>query len=253
MIYFYLTQAIKHLLNNLYEKVFGNIKVFRIKKTIRSNNIIERGVYMNSKRLSLFVIMITVICVCIILYNSGERAIVYNKNNEVKTKGVTDENNKKNNDEGSNSLGKSSKDNIENKNISNPSSKGEADRTSSENQRNNENVENSSTDESVNEIDSQYSLNKKEIEVFKVSKGEIKDMLSLSDMLKIESIGGKLSGTDFTRIKQYLQKGDDESVIKALKLLKERLSDKDYEKFKVVAGKFINLEVIGDKWVDTFD
>jgi len=199
---------------------------------------------MNSKKLSMFVIMITTFCICIMLYSSREKAKESYKYEENDAQGVTEEKNK-----GTvlNSKEKKTSENTEIKEVKKPYAKSKPDASSSKNVKNNEKVNYSSTVESVNKNEDQNNSNKKEIAVFKVSKGEIKDMLSLSDILRIESIAGKLSGTDFTRIKQYLQQGDDESVIKALKLLKERLRDKDYEKFKVVANKFINLEVVEGK------
>lgn len=201
---------------------------------------------MKARKLSLLVIIITTFCVCAMLYSSKMKVIEGNKKNE--TNNITKDNNlitKNNSLKSNNESGKSNDKNAvgstEGKKINKPSIKNTVD--SSEN-KNSNNVKNNLNQESDSENNNQNSSNKKEIAVFKVSKGEIKDMLSLSDILRIESIAGKLSGTDFTRVKQYLQEGDDESVIKALKLLKERLSDKDYEKFKAVASKFINLEVI---------
>ncbi|MBI6874014.1 hypothetical protein [Clostridium aciditolerans] len=80
--------------------------------------------------------------------------------------------------------------------------------------------------------------------VFKVSKSKIKDKLTLSDKEKLLSIAAKLSAVDYEKINTYLQNGSDEDIKNTIKLLKSRLSDKDYEKVKLVAEKFINMDVV---------
>lgn len=80
--------------------------------------------------------------------------------------------------------------------------------------------------------------------VFKVTKSQIKDKLTLSDKEKLLSIAAKLSAVDYEKINKYLQNGSDEDIKSTIKLLKSRLSDKDYEKVKVVAEKFINMDVV---------
>ncbi len=80
--------------------------------------------------------------------------------------------------------------------------------------------------------------------VFKVSKSKIKDKLTLSDKEKLLSIAAKLSAVDYEKINTYLQNGSDEDIKNTIKLLKSRLSDKDYEKVKLVAEKFINMNVV---------
>jgi len=197
---------------------------------------------MNTKKLSVFVIIITIFCVSTMVYNSKEKIIEGSKNKKNEANSI-EENNKA---EKLNSKENSVIKGAESKKINKPSIKGKENSSNSNNVKNNKDIDNNIE---VSDKDKSESISKKkEIAVFKVSKGQIKDMLSLTDILRIESIAGKLSGGDFTRVKQYLQQGDDESAIKALKLLKERLSDKDYEKFKVVADKYINLEVVEGKW-----
>jgi len=196
---------------------------------------------MNTKKLSVFVIIITIFCVSTMVYNSKEKIIEGSKNKKNEANSI-EENNKA---EKLNSKENSVIKGAESKKINKPSIKGKENSSNSNNVKNNKDIDNNIE---VSDKDKSESISKKkEIAVFKVSKGQIKDMLSLTDILRIESIAGKLSGGDFTRVKQYLQQGDDESAIKALKLLKERLSDKDYEKFKVVADKYINLEVVEGK------
>lgn len=91
-------------------------------------------------------------------------------------------------------------------------------------------------------------VDKNDTQVFKVSREEIKDKLTLSDKQKILSVARKLSPSDYEKINQYINNEDgDQGVIDAVKLLRDRLSDKDYEKIKEVAGKFLNMEVVEKK------
>lgn len=85
---------------------------------------------------------------------------------------------------------------------------------------------------------------KEEISVFKVSKSQIKDKLTILDKQKMLSVGTKLSAIDYEKVNKYLQNGSDEDIISAIKLLKSRLSDKDYDKVKQVAEKFINMDMV---------
>ncbi|WML36614.1 hypothetical protein [Clostridium sp. OS1-26] len=66
----------------------------------------------------------------------------------------------------------------------------------------------------------------------------------MSDKEKLLSIAAKLSAVDYEKINKYLQNGSDEDIKNTIKLLKSRLSDKDYEKVRVVAEKFINMDVV---------
>lgn len=83
-----------------------------------------------------------------------------------------------------------------------------------------------------------------DVPVFKVSRSKIKDSLTLSDKSKLLGVASKLSAVDYDKVNKYLQSGSDEDVKNTIKLLKERLSDKDYDKVKEVAKKFINMDVV---------
>lgn len=85
---------------------------------------------------------------------------------------------------------------------------------------------------------------KESIPVFKVSKSKIKDSLTLADKEKLLSIAAKLSAIDYEKINKYLETGSDEDIRNTIKLLKSRLSDKDYEKVKEVVEKFINMDAV---------
>lgn len=83
--------------------------------------------------------------------------------------------------------------------------------------------------------------------VFKISRYKVKDSLTFTDKEKLLVIASKLSAVDYEKINGYLQKGSDEDIKNTIKLLRERLSDKDYEKVREVAGKFINMDVV-EQW-----
>ena len=80
--------------------------------------------------------------------------------------------------------------------------------------------------------------------MFKVSRAKINDSLTLSDKAKLLSIASKLSAVDYEKVRKYLESGADEDVKNAIKLLKERLSEKDYDRVKEVAKKVINMDVV---------
>lgn len=85
---------------------------------------------------------------------------------------------------------------------------------------------------------------KEDVPVFKVSRSQINDSLTLADKTKLLSIASKLSAVDYEKVKEYLQSGSDQDIKNTVKLLKERLSEKDYDKAKEVAQKIINMDVV---------
>ena len=197
---------------------------------------------MNNKKLSLFMIVLTVFCVSIILYSNKELTNQRSANEKVEGGNSSGTNNGKVADKG--------KIKLENDNTASVPNKTEQKKkpvtTNNNSKKNNENS-NSATIKNRDQNEDQNTLTKKDAAVFKVSKGDIKGMLSLSDKQKIFAIALKLSASDYNRIKGYLEDGDDESIVKALKLLKDRLSEKDYEKLKTVADKFVNMDVVEGK------
>lgn len=88
------------------------------------------------------------------------------------------------------------------------------------------------------------SLLKEDVPVFKVSRSKINDTLTLSDKASLLSIASKLSAVDYEKVKKYLESGSDEDIKNTIKLLKERLSEKDYDKVKEAAKKVINIDVV---------
>lgn len=91
---------------------------------------------------------------------------------------------------------------------------------------------------------------KEDVSVFKVSRSQINDSLTLSDKTKLLSIASKLSAIDYEKVRKYLQSGSDQDIKNTVKLLKERLSEKDYDKAKEVAQKIINMDVV-EQWNKT--
>lgn len=85
---------------------------------------------------------------------------------------------------------------------------------------------------------------KEDVPVFKVSRSKINDSLTLADKTKLLSIASKLSAIDYEKVRKYLQSGSDQDIKNTVKLLKERLSEKDYDNAKEVAKKIINIDVV---------
>ena len=85
---------------------------------------------------------------------------------------------------------------------------------------------------------------KEDVPVFKVSRSKINDSLTLADKTKLLSIASKLSAVDYEKVRKYLQSGSDQDIKNTVKLLKERLSEKDYDNAKEVAKKIINIDVV---------
>jgi hypothetical protein len=83
----------------------------------------------------------------------------------------------------------------------------------------------------------------KDAPVFKVAKSKISESLTLADKAKLLSVVSKLSAIDYEKANKYLEGGSVEDIKNVIKLLKERLSEKDYDKVKEVASKFINMDM----------
>ncbi|MGH4119203.1 hypothetical protein [Clostridium sp.] len=92
--------------------------------------------------------------------------------------------------------------------------------------------------------DNNYDNKKNEQSVFKVSTGKIIENLTAADKIKLLYVSIKLGKEDYKKVKNYLYAQDaEDGVLKALKLLKENLSEKEYEKVRIIAGKFIDMEL----------
>lgn len=124
--------------------------------------------------------------------------------------------------------------NEENKNVDDDS-----DTIEKENNTSSKNIDNTSLDDSIENEENEG------VPVFKVASSKILGSLSLLDKEKLLVIGTKLAPLDYVRIKEYLYMDDrDEGVKNAILLLKERLSDEDYEKVKEIMDEYINIDSI---------
>ncbi|MBW9155357.1 hypothetical protein [Clostridium tagluense] len=101
--------------------------------------------------------------------------------------------------------------------------------------------------DSLGKEDSQEELNyntKKQAQsVFKVSTGKIQENLTTSDKVKLLYVSLQLGKENYKKVEEYLYAVDaEEGVLKALKLLKDDLSKKEYGKVRKIAGKFIDMD-----------
>lgn len=88
-----------------------------------------------------------------------------------------------------------------------------------------------------------YDNKEKEQSVFKVATAEIKGRLTTSDKIKLLHVSLQLGKEDYKKVEKYLYADDaEDGVLKALKLLKEHLSKKEYEKVRKIAGRFIDMD-----------
>ncbi|MDD3223412.1 MAG: hypothetical protein PHX70_01710 [Clostridium sp.] len=214
---------------------------------------------MSKKIMSLIAIVITLITVFIMIYNSqNELNQNYNEKdiNEYsvtkKQSNINAKSNKKN--ETSKNINTN---NIQN-NITNNSNEQEKNNNNSNsniNNTNNTNNSNGTTDDAANNkvgiITENNSSskgsgdNEDSVKVFKVSKKDIINELSFSDKLKLMSISKTLSPDDFNSLQDDISSSNErKGVSKAMSLLKRRLDESDFSKIKFIASKYINLKAI---------
>lgn len=88
-----------------------------------------------------------------------------------------------------------------------------------------------------------YSYKKQEdVPVFKVSTDVIRKEVTLKDKQKLFMIATKLSPKDFIKIKEYLYwEDEEEGTSRIINLIKNKLSNEDYEKVKSILGKYIYM------------
>lgn len=79
--------------------------------------------------------------------------------------------------------------------------------------------------------------------LYKVNKDEALNELTDADKKDLDTIIYKLSAFDIGKIKNYSQDYDEEEgVINTFKLLKTRLSGKDYKRVKDICSMFLDIE-----------
>lgn len=87
--------------------------------------------------------------------------------------------------------------------------------------------------------------------VFKVHTSKILDGLTFNEKKQLFVLGSKLNVRDYIKIKDYLYAKDQEQgVLDAVFLMKERLSEEDYDKIEKIAGRFIDMDRAEEKYVD---
>jgi len=95
-------------------------------------------------------------------------------------------------------------------------------------------------------IDSQedcYDNKESEQSVFKVSTGKIMESLSISDKVRLLYVSMQLGKENYKKVEAYLYADNAaDGVLKALKLLREELAEKEYKKVRKIAGKFIDMD-----------
>jgi len=84
--------------------------------------------------------------------------------------------------------------------------------------------------------------------VFKVQTSQIIGSLTVKDKMRLFEIAQKLNVQDYIRIEKLLKsQNQKQGIIDALHLLKIRLSDKDYQKIRDIADRFIDMDVVDQK------
>lgn len=79
--------------------------------------------------------------------------------------------------------------------------------------------------------------------VFKVHTSKILDGLTFDEKKQLFLLGSKLNVRDYIKIKDYLYAKDQEQgVLDAIFLMKERLSKEDYDKVKEISERFIDMD-----------
>jgi len=190
---------------------------------------------MSRKNLCIIVIFCTISCVCIMLNDlSNYKSINYQQSiKEVHSIINTKEDSKVDNKKQSQVINEKKEEEI--KNIQDEKVTKHYGNLSSSNKKK---LINHNKDNSINNADNSYTA------VFKVSQNDIINTLSFSDKIKIFMIAAKLSAIDYAKSKTFIQMGDVKGVINVMKLLKEKLSMKDYDNVKEVAGKFLNMDMV---------
>ncbi|KYH34900.1 hypothetical protein CLTEP_10640 [Clostridium tepidiprofundi DSM 19306] len=84
--------------------------------------------------------------------------------------------------------------------------------------------------------------------VFKVQTSQIIGNLTMKDKMRLFEIAQKLNVQDYIRIEKLLKsQNQKQGIIDALHLLKIRLSDKDYQKIRDIADRFIDMDAVEQK------
>lgn len=93
------------------------------------------------------------------------------------------------------------------------------------------------TSKSINKLPKSKEENKS---ISKISNSNPEKSLTAADMEKLNNTANKLPAVDCEKVKSWLQSGKTQDIEEALKLLKQRLSNDDYQKIKTIYDKFIS-------------
>jgi hypothetical protein len=92
-------------------------------------------------------------------------------------------------------------------------------------------------------LEDYYDNKEREQLVFKVSTGKIMENLSISDKVRLLYVSMQLGKENYKKVEAYLYADNAaDGVLKALKLLREELAEKEYKKVRKIAGKFIDMD-----------
>ena len=81
---------------------------------------------------------------------------------------------------------------------------------------------------------------------------EIEKKISALDRAKLNALSAKISAVDYARITNYLKEDSQgEGIIKAISLLRLRLSNKDYRELRNIADKYIYMEQV-EKVIESY-
>ena len=95
----------------------------------------------------------------------------------------------------------------------------------------------------VDSLEGYYDNKKSDQSVFKVSTGKIMENLSISDKVKLLYVSMQLGKENYKKVEAYLYADNAaDGVLKALKLLREELAEKEYKKVRKIAGRFIDMD-----------
>jgi hypothetical protein len=92
-------------------------------------------------------------------------------------------------------------------------------------------------------LEDYYNNKESEQSVFKISTGRIIENLTISDKARLLYVSMQLGKENYNKVEKYLYADNaEDGVLKALKLLREDLPEKEYKKVRKIAGKFIDMD-----------
>jgi hypothetical protein len=97
----------------------------------------------------------------------------------------------------------------------------------------------------IDKVEDYYNYKENEQSVFKISTGKIIENLTISDKARLLYASMQLGKEDYNKVEEYLYEDNaEDGVLKALKLLRGDLSEKEYKKVRKIAAKFIDMDAV---------